>query len=653
MDYRPPALPQPDMSAKISAAPASANVIAASRPPRATVRYRLCPQRPEAHLFAVECEVSAPATGGETFALPAWIPGSYLLRDFARHIVSFAAEADGQPLPAQKLDQHRWHVPTPAGCRKLVVRYEVYAWDLSVRGAHLDESHAFFNGTSVFLRVLGREQQAHAVHLEPPPGTAYGHWRVATTLPPAPGPRSAKPWGFGHFQAASYEALIDHPVEMGDFDLVEFSAAGIPHAVAITGRHRTDGKRLARDLAKLCAWQQRFWGKPTPFARYLFLVTAVGEGYGGLEHRDSTALLCRRDDLPNPRQRDSDERYRTFLGLASHEYFHSWLVKRLRPAEFARLDLQRENPTQLLWLFEGFTSYYDDLALLRCGLFSETDYLTALARTIAQVANSPGRQRQSVAQASFEAWSKYYRPDENTPNATVSYYAKGALVALALDLTLRQRSAGKQSLDDVMRSLWADAAGGQPDITEKGFRRRVAELAGDNLDRFFRDALHGTGDLPLARLLAGHGITLTPDAAGPPSLGVKLDAANGEAKLAHVYDGGAAMTAGLAGGDVLLAVDGLRVTGGGGNLNNLLARYAPGESVVIHAFRRDELISVNAVLQPPQTTGWTLRSDPQAAAPARRLRTLWLPPARQEATKAGPVGATSRHRPPRPRAPSR
>jgi len=654
MDYRAPALPQPDMTATASTNPGPANVVATSRPLRATVRYRLCPRRPEAHLFALECEVSAPAAGGETFALPAWIPGSYLLRDFARHIVSFAAEADGQPAPARKLDQHRWHVPAPAGCRKLVVRYEVYAWDLSVRGAHLDESHAFFNGTSVFLRVLGREQQAHAVHLEPPPGAAYSHWRVATTLPPAPGPRGAKPWGFGHFQADSYTTLIDHPVEMGDFDLVEFSAAGIPHAVAITGRHRTDGKRLARDLAKVCTWQQRFWGKPAPFARYLFLVTAVGEGYGGLEHRDSTALLCRRDDLPNPRQRDSDERYRTFLGLASHEYFHSWLVKRLRPAEFAQLDLQRENPTELLWLFEGFTSYYDDLALLRCGLFSETDYLTALARTIAQVATTPGRQRQSVAQASFDAWSKYYRPDENSPNATVSYYAKGTLVALALDLTLRQRSAGKLSLDDVMHSLWADAANGQPDITEKSFRRHVAALAGSNLDRFFREALHGTGDLPLARLLASHGITMTPDAAGPPSLGIKLDTGSGEARLAHVYDGGAAMTAGLAGGDVLLALDGLRVTAGSGsNLNSLLARYAPGDSLVIHAFRRDELISVNAVLQAPQPTTWTLRSNPQAAAPARRLRTLWLAPAGQAPSKGASAGTTSRHRPPRPRPPSR
>lgn len=630
MDYYPPSLPQPDKK-PMPRRPSTT----ATRGRTATVHYHLRPLRPEAHLFDVRCEVPAPSAEGETFALPAWIPGSYLLRDFARHIVSFAAQADGQPVPARKLDQHSWHVVPPAGCRSLTVRYEVYAWDLSVRGAHLDESHGFFNGTSVFLRVIGREDRPHAVHLEPPPGAAYSHWRVATTLPAAPGPRGAKPWGFGHFLADSYATLIDHPVEMGDFDLVEFSAAGIPHAVAITGRHRTDGRRLARDLAKVCAWQQRFWGKPAPFRRYLFLVTAVGEGYGGLEHRDSTALLCRRDDLPNPLLREADERYRTFLGLASHEYFHSWLVKRLRPAEFAHLDLQRENPTELLWLFEGFTSYYDDLALLRCGLFTEADYLAALGRTIAQVANTPGRQRQSVARASFEAWSKYYRPDENSPNATVSYYAKGTLVALALDLMLRQRSAGKLSLDDVMRSLWHDAAKGPFEITEKDFRTRVAELAGSSFDRFFRDALHGTGELPLAKLLAAHGIDLIPDTATTPSLGIKLDASNGEARLATVYEGGAALSAGLAGGDVLLALDGLRVSAS--NLTSLLSRYAPGEKVGIHAFRRDELITVEAVLQPAQPISWSLRPAAKAPVAARRLRAQWLASA-VEATKTARTG---------------
>ena len=621
MDYRKGSLPQPDTPTRRSAGRRSS--------PPADVLFRICPIRPEAHLFRIVCEIRHPRADGETVALPAWIPGSYLIRDFARHVVTLAAEADGQPIAARKLDQHSWWIPSPAGTRKLTVTYEVYAWDLSVRGAHLDESHGFFNGTSVFLRVVGRETAPHHVHLAPPPGPAYHHWRVATTLPAAPGPRGAKPWGFGHFLAESYMALIDHPVELGDFDVVEFKAAGIPHAVAITGRHRTDGRRLARDLARICTWQQKFWGKPAPFTRYLFLVTAVGEGYGGLEHRDSTALLCRRDDLPNPHDAGTSERYRTFLGLASHEYFHAWLVKRLYPEDFASLDLQRENPTELLWLFEGFTSYYDDLALRRCGLLSESDYLATLARTIGQVASTPGRQRQSVAQASFDAWSKYYRPDENSPNATVSYYAKGALVALALDLTLRQRSAGRCSLDTVLQQLWQEtkrAPDSRAGISEATFRQSVRDVSGLNLDRFLSAALHGTGDLPLVRLLAGHGITLTPEAGTTPSLGLKLDLSSnpsgGDARIAHVYEGGAAMAAGLAGGDLLVALDGLRVSPA--NLDTLLARYAPGDTVVLHAFRRDELISVTALLQPALPARWTLRAETRTTPAIRRLRSAWL-----------------------------
>lgn len=608
MDYRKGSLPQTDA--------------ARGRSKAASVRFRVCPSRPEAHLFAVECDIQHPDAGGETIAMPAWIPGSYLIRDFARHVVSMAAEADGTLIPVCKLDQHTWRARPPAGCRKLSFRYEVYAWDLSVRGAHLDTSHGFFNGTSVFVRVLGREAARQQVHIVPPPGAAYRDWQVATTLPPADRRGGADAWGFGHFEADDYAALIDHPVEMGRFDRVEFRAAGVPHAVAITGRHRTDTRRLARDLETVCSWHQQFWGSPSPFDRYLFLVTAVGDGYGGLEHRDSTALLCRRDDLPNSGDSAIGERYRTFLGLASHEYFHAWLVKRLIPAEFANLDLQRENPTELLWLFEGFTSYYDDLALRRCGLISESDYLSTLARTIGQVAATPGRLRQSVAQASFDAWSKYYRPDENSPNATVSYYTKGSLVALALDLTLRARTDGRSTLDDVMRALWQQACAGEPQITEQRFRACVQAVTGVKADRLLDAALHGTDELPLARLLATHGLALTAERGNTPSLGLKLDANGSDARVAHVYDGGAAMAAGLAGGDILLAIDGLRVTPG--NLTTLLARYAPGSVVSLHAFRRDELITMDAVLQAPEPASWSIAPMAKAAPAADRLRTAWL-----------------------------
>ena len=272
--------------------------------------------------------------------MPAWIPGSYLVREFAKHIVSIRAEAGGKAVRLKKLDKHTWQAAPVKGSEPLTITMTVYAWDLSVRGAHLDTTHGFFNGTSVFLRVLGQEDSPCLVHIAPPSGTAYKHWRLATSLPPARGERgAAKPLGFGLFQAANYDELIDHPVEMGSFTHFSFEAGGVPHEVAITGRHDCDTERLAADLAKICTAQIDFFARPAPMTRYVFLVTAVGDAYGGLEHRASTALICKRADLPKPGQTTISEGYRRFLGLCSHEYFHTWNVKRIKPAAFIPYDL--------------------------------------------------------------------------------------------------------------------------------------------------------------------------------------------------------------------------------------------------------------------------------------------------------------------------
>ncbi len=565
------------------------------------IDYTIRPSNPAAHLFAVSCTVRDPDPAGQRFALPAWIPGSYLIRDFARHIVAIDAQADGRPLALAKIDKHTWQAPPTAG--PITVRCEVYAWDLSVRGAHLDTTHAFFNGSSVFLRVVGREQTPCRVVIEPPAGLAYRDWRVATALTPE---RATKANGFGGYRAADYDELIDHPVEMGEFTRLKFSACDVAHEVVITGKHDADLDRLGADLTKICAWQIGLFGEPAPMNRYVFLVSALGEGYGGLEHRASTALVCARDDLPYRGMKGTPEGYRKFLGLASHEYFHSWNVKRIKPAAFTPYDLARENYTTLLWVFEGFTSYYDDLALLRSGCIELADWLELTAKTISAVEKSPGRRRQTLAESSFDAWSKFYRPDENTPNAVVSYYAKGALVALALDLTLRDKTAGRVSLDDVMRALWVRHGQSGIGVGEQTVQQIAEELSGVNLKRFFASAVDGTDDLPLKRLLARFGVTLTwaaEKAGQTASLGVKTAVDGKDVRLATVYDGGAAQAAGLAAGDLLLAIDGLRVTPA--SLETLLARRAPGEQVAIHAFRRDELMQ------------FTLRLDAPAADSAR------------------------------------
>ena len=602
------------------------------RPP---IRYRIQPKHPEAHRFEVNCTVADPDPAGQRFALPAWIPGSYMIRDFAKHVVAIQAESRGARITLVKTDKHTWRA---APCRgPLTVTAEIYAWDLSVRGAHFDTTHAFFNGPSVFLRALGKEERACEVEIVPPPGRRYSGWRVATAMPR----RDTRALGFGTYGAADYDELIDHPVEMGTFTHAAFTACGVPHEIAITGRHGADTDRLARDLKRLCEWQIRFFGTPAPMDRYVFLVTAVGEGHGGLEHRASTALLCSRDDLPRPGVKEVSESYRTFLGLASHEYFHAWNAKRIRPAAFTPYDLDRESYTALLWAFEGVTSYYDDLALVRCGLLRPEDYLETLGRSITQLLRTPGRRRQSVAESSWDAWVKYYRQDENAPNAIVSYYGKGGLVALCLDLHLRSRTAGRRSLDDVMRALWRRYGRSGLGVPEDGVERTAEEVSGLKLRPLFDKWLRSTDELPLEPMLATAGVELAvrppegpSDRGGKPSaksaaalaervsLGARTATEGADVKLTHVLDGGAAQRAALAAGDVIAAIDGIRVTPK--TLEARLAGLRPGDRVRAHVFRRDELHELEIAFAAPPADTCVLRFDKRASVRALRLRRGWL-----------------------------
>jgi len=582
-------------------------------------RYAIRPAHPAAHRFELSCTVAAPDPAGQRFALPAWIPGSYLIRDFARHIVAIRAQAGGKPVPLTKIDKQTWQAAPLKTNAPLSIIYEVYAWDLSVRGAHLDQTHAFFNGTSVFLRVIGQEDSPCRIDIQPPPGRPCEDWRLITALAPARGEKGgARRHGFGLYRAADYDELIDHPVEMGHFTLARFEACGVPHEIAITGHHDCDIARLCADLKRVCEWQIRFFGEPPPIKHYVFLVTAVGEGYGGLEHRSSTALLCSRHDLPYRGMPGMSEGYRSFLGLCSHEYFHLWNVKRIKPAAFIPYDLNGENYTTLLWAFEGITSYYDDLALLRSGVITLKDWLELTAKAISTLRRNPGRQRQTLAESSFDAWSKFYRPDENTPNTVVSYYRKGALVALALDLTLRSRSRGQVSLDDVMRALWQRYGKTGSGVGDDDIRLIAEELSGLNLQRFFAGAIHGTGELPLKQLLVPFGITLEWEQAKLPSLGAKIASESKEITLATVFDASAAQHAGLSSGDLLLAIDGLRVTPA--SLDKQLARYRAGDTIKVHAFRRDELMEFHVRLDPPPDDTARLVADKRINA----LRRGWL-----------------------------
>jgi predicted metalloprotease with PDZ domain len=591
------------------------------------IRYTIVPRQPAAHLFEVTLTVVDPDPAGQRFMLPVWIPGSYMVREFARNIVTLRAFNDaGRKIRIEKTDKHTWQAAPVKGA--LTLRYEVYAWDLSVRAAHLDDTTGFFNGTSVFLSPVGHEEAQCVVDIQRPPGAAYRNWRVATALPES---RGTKRYGFGEYRAQNYDELVDHPVTLGEFALSTFNAHGVPHDIVIAGRVvGLDMARLAADLQRICEAQIALFepkSRQAPVDRYVFMTQAVADGYGGLEHRASTALICNRTDLPVEGREAMTEGYRTYLGLCSHEYFHTWNVKRIKPAAFAPYDLSVENYTSLLWLFEGFTSYYDDLILVRTGLISPDDYLGMIGKTIGGVQRGSGRLKQTVAESSFDAWVKYYRQDENAPNAIVSYYTKGSLVALAFDLTIRAQTSNRKSLDDVMRLLWQrfgrDFYRGQPvGVSEDEIEAILAEATGVQLGALFAEAVHGTRDLPLESLLAPFGVALTADQdkSARPSLGARVRG-GADCMLAAVHEGGAAQKAGLSAGDVLIAIDGLRVTGM--NLDALLSRYVPGAKVEVHAFRRDELRTAQVRLDGPEITRYKLAVTDKRPA-SRKARERWL-----------------------------
>ena len=542
----------------------------ATAAPASAVHYRIEVPDVHSHLFTVQMTVASPAST-QTLRLPAWIPGSYLLREFAKHLQQLECRQGGKRIPVTQLDKATWQVSCRAGL-PLEVSYEVYAFDASVRTAWLDAQRGFFNGTSLCLQGPEAAAAPHTLDIAPVAGTTG--WQLATGLQAVTVDKA----GFGLYRAPDYDTLVDCPVEMGPFWSGSFEVFGIPHRFVVAGAPPSfDGELLLADTRAICEAEMRFWHgsaleqyqkdssprnkdegpNPIPFKNYVFMLAAVHDGYGGLEHKNSTALICNRKDLPRlprttlaPTTHKQPEGYTTLLGLISHEYFHTWNVKRLRPAELATYDYRAENYTELLWFFEGFTSYYDDLLLRRAKRIDNAAYLKLLSKTINQVQQTPGRLVQSVAQSSFDAWVKYYRQDENTANATVSYYTKGSLVGLCLDLTLRAE--GKTHLDAVMRGLWTRCAGGP--MTEADLLTVLQDLGGRSFAKDLARWVHSTKELPVHELLEQHGVQVNrePDQAAQ-QLGLRVKESGG-LFIQQVLRGGAAEKAGFAAGDEWLAV---------------------------------------------------------------------------------------------------
>ncbi|MEQ1135799.1 M61 family metallopeptidase [Acinetobacter seifertii] len=507
--------------------------------------------------------------------LPTWIPGSYLIREFSKHIEAVKAyDEAGRMLNIKKTEKNRWRLFN-TDHELITVEYDVYAYDLSVRGAYVDQTRLYINPACVCLGLDGQEQSACELEIFLP--DELKHFQLATGL-------ASKSLVKGRFtlKADHYDQLIDSPFELAEQTRFSFEAHGIQHEFTISGQHNTNIERLKADIEKICAAEIEMFGS-APFQNYTFMTMATGNSYGGLEHCNSTSLITPRDDLPKSNEpTEPSKDYQRFLGLCSHEYFHSWLVKFIRPENFANYNLHQEGYTSLLWIFEGFTSYYDDLILLRSGVISQKSYLDLLKSQLDRYLQNPGRFVQTVAESSFDAWIKFYRPDENTNNAGTSYYNKGALVALCLDLGLRLRGS---SLDALMRRLYENTQNGIQ-VNERTVFDLCEELTGDSWVEQINHLINTTEELPLDQLFPEFGLSYTFKNDKTLAYGLKLTDKPEGVLVQNAHREGAGAKAGISANDVIIAIDGLKAT------TKLIEKYAKQKgSYQVLAFRRDELLS--------------------------------------------------------------
>jgi predicted metalloprotease with PDZ domain len=559
------------------------------------ISFTVAMPAPHTHLLEVDVGIRRTANGPreEQLIMPVWTPGSYLVREFARHVQDFAAtNAAGQPLKWEKINKNTWRITTN-GAREWHATYRVYANELSVRTSELNSSHAFWNNANLLMYLDGFLQSPSTVRVLAP-----DVWKVATGLPPVPGQRNT-------FRAENFDVLYDSPFEVSNFKTLVFNVKGIPHRIVIDGEGNYDPERMRGDVQKIVESQIELMGGEIPYRDYTFILHLRSTGGGGLEHANSTALgyprfgfriqAGDRSTSASPAATGTPD-YRGFLGLVSHEFFHLWNVKRIRPDALGPFDYTQENYTKLLWVAEGITDYYADVVLRRAGLITEAEYLTAQARAIQTLQNTPGRHEQSVEESSFDTWIKFYRQDENSINSQVSYYDKGAIVGLLLDLEIRKRTAGAKSLDDVMRQLYTEFFKKNRNYTPADFQKTCELIAGSSFEEFFGKYVRGKEELDYNAGLAAAGLRLDTGAGAVERVYFGADVADVEDRLMvrRVYAGSPAYEQGLNAGDQIVAIDNMRVTRD--FFNARIAEKKPGDLVNLTIFRFDDLSTLRIKL---------------------------------------------------------
>lgn len=565
-------------------------LLAAAQAPSVEIAFTVAMPRPHTHLFDIDIAIkrSVDAPQNEVLMMPVWTPGSYLIREFERNVQDFAAaDAAGHPLKWEKANKNTWRVVTN-GAREWHATYRVYANELSVRTSELNSDHAFWNNANLLMYLDGFLKSPATVRVLAP-----DVWKVASALPAVPGQRNT-------FRAENFDVLYDSPFEASNFKTIVFNVKSVPHRIVIDGIGNYDPERMRRDVQKIVETQVELMGGEIPYRDYTFFLHLRANTGGGLEHLNSTALGYPRfgfiirtgeratSSAPNPTEMQERD-YRGFLALVSHEFFHLWNVKRIRPDALGPFDYTQENYTKVLWVAEGITDYYADLVLRRAGLISESEYLTAAARSMQNLQNTPGRLVQSAEESSFDAWVKYYRQDENSVNSQVSYYDKGALLGLLLDLEIRKRSGSAKSLDDVMRYLYTEFFKKNRNYGPADFQKACELMAGGSLEEFFDKYVGGKEELDYNGALDAAGLRLETAPAADAKLYFGADVAQEDDRLMvkRVYAGSPAYDNGLNAGDQIVAMDNMRATKD--FFNARMAEKKPGDLVNLTIFRFDDL----------------------------------------------------------------
>jgi predicted metalloprotease with PDZ domain len=544
-----------------------------------TIHYQVAMPQPETHLFEVTLEVTNYSSPILDLKLPVWTPGSYLVREYAKNLQDFAAFANDQPLRWWKKSKNHWQIDK-RNVTKLTIRYRVYANELSVRTNHLDVTHGYFNGAALFFRLPGWEKQPIRVTILPPDP----QWRVTTALP-------VDGEADNTFYAADFDTLVDSPFEIGSHELYQFEALGKPHELAIWGQGNIQPQEVIADIRKIIQVEAEMFGG-LPYERYVFLLHLFHQAYGGLEHKNSCSLIYQRFGFR------AHDKYERFMQLVAHEFFHLWNVKRIRPKALEVFDYDQENYTPSLWFCEGTTSYYDLLIPLRAEIYDAKTYLHNLSKEISRFLTIPGRKVQPLSESSFDAWIKLYRPDPNSGNSQISYYLKGAMVSLLLDLLIRAKHRNQNSLDDVMQQMWQQFGKAEVGFTPEQLQAVIESVAGMDLGDFFERYLHGTEELPFNEYLAPFGLQLVAEVEEEPYFGVKINTENGREMIKFVEGGSPAQQAGIDPGDELLAINGIKV--GANNFSDRLKDFQAQDTIQVAVFHQDLLRTVAVTLAEPR-----------------------------------------------------